>query len=528
MSDEASKSEGVQPDMRNEHAQLVARISHEIRTPMFGIIGSAELLEKTSLSDEQRVYTHTITLSANALMDIVNDILDISRIEEGTLSITHDSCDIYLLLQEIVRDYCVQTQQRRVEIIVTFPDNVPRNVQCDCARVKQICLNLIANAVQFTSDGYIHITVGWERSKGYEIRIKDTGVGIPKEEQDKLLDVYSGSIQNTTDRVKGSGLGIAISRQLTHLMGGGFTLKSSAESHTEFIVTLPLEVEDVQPQLPHVSKCDSLYVLLVHSVDKARDIYGNWLRSFGVRCDVASSAEEALAKQQKVRTEGYAYDAIITNDHLDDMHGETLAWAFSQSNQAEEERSSFILLTSMQDSSELDRMRCVGVTTLVSKPVTPLNLIKAIAPDVIEEEADFKPLPPSSIETEMVPKVKTAALVVEDNAINRTVATALLRKMGCTVEYAENGKECLAMLEKHTYDIVFMDCRMPVMDGYEATRRIREKEGEGTHIPIIAVTANVMEGDREKCLDAGMDDYVPKPIRAGDIEAVLHRWVISM
>jgi two-component system, sensor histidine kinase and response regulator len=525
MTDATSKTGRIHVAAKNEHARLVARISHEIRTPMFGVIGSAELLEKTSLSEEQRLYTRTITLSANALMDIVNDILDISRIEDGTLEITHESCDLFALLQEIVREYCLQLKHRNVEMIFSFPATVPRNVKCDRTRVRQICINLIANAAQFTSTGYVYISVEWEHAKGYHIRIKDTGAGIPEDEQDTLLDVYSGGIQNTTDRVKGSGLGIAISRQLTTLMGGTFTLTSSANEHTEFNVTLPLSVEETQPKLPHVSKPDSLSVLLVHSVDKAREVYGNWLRTFGIVCETASTAEEAIAKQQKAEREGIMYDAIIANDHLDDMHGETLAWALSQSDQRGESGKSFILLTAMQDDSELERMRCVGVTALVMKPIVPLSLVKAVAPGSVESVPVYTTLPPDA---KKISHVKAAALVVEDNAINRTVATALLRKLGCVVEYAENGEECLAMLEKRSYDIVFMDCRMPVMDGYEATRRIREKEVEGTHVPIIAVTANVMKGDQQKCLEAGMDDYVPKPIRADDIESVLHRWIIPM
>lgn len=504
------------------NAHLMTQMTHELLTPMFGIIGAAELLENTPLSDEQREYTTTITASANALMALMHNILDFSSIEEGTLTFAPETYDLFTMMYESAREYSIHTRHTDVELLFTYSADVSHYIVGDKTRTKQMCTFLIAQAAHYTQNGSIRVAVDITDKGTLRITITDTGVPMTQDDIVQLMQTDPRETRMQSERAKRSGLGVAIIRQLASRMGGQFDIHSTKSGETECMLILPYTPAEAQPSTPPLPRLEGYRVLLVHSHSRASQTYEEWMGTQGAECTVALTAEEALSLCEKAASDDAMYDAIVVNEHLEDMHGETFAWAFFQTYPSLHPQ--FILLSSEYTDAEYERMRCVGITCLLAKPLTPLHLTHAIAqkhtPDIsaLTSTSDEDTPPEAS-----VPRT-ASVLVAEDNDINRTVIVAMLKKAGHRVEAVANGEECLSLFQPGKYDVVFLDCRMPVMNGYETAQKIREMEGDAQRTPVIAVTANVIEDNRQKCLDAGMDDYIAKPIRSEDIESAVRRW----
>ena len=511
-------------------SQFLANMSHEIRTPMNGILGMAELLRATELTEKQQRFTEAVRHSGESLLAIINDILDFSKIEAGRLELEEISFDLHDTVADAIELLAEGAQRKGLEIASLIHREVPTLLKGDPVRLHQILMNLISNAVKFTEKGEVTVTVTLEEeSEGDALlcfAVRDTGIGITPEARERIFDCFSQADNSTTRKYGGTGLGLAIARQLSELMGGRIGVDSVPEKGSTFWYTARLRKQgnEAQPILPARTSLEGLKVLIVDDNSTNLSILHHQVSSWGMRADLADNALQGLKMLRAACRRG-PYDLAILDMLMPGMDGIQLARAISADTSLAGVR--LLMLTSVGQYGDTEEARQAGVDCYLNKPVRQSRLFNAIAGLMGISGNALRDAPRKTAGTAAGWR-SAQILLVEDNPVNQDVGTAMLESLGCTVTIANNGAEALEAMTGGHFDLVFMDCQMPVMDGYEATRLLRQRERSapaGTPARIvIALTAHAMEGDRELCLAAGMDDYLSKPFNQEQLKAILERW----
>jgi PAS domain S-box-containing protein len=514
-------------------SEFLANISHEIRTPINGIIGMTELTLNTQLTSEQQEYLETVQMSAESLLSLINDFLDFSRIEAGKLDLVAMDFSLRDFMGNTMSTLAVHAHRKGLELIYHVPSTTPDALKGDPGRLRQVLVNVVGNAVKFTDKGEVVVRVVPDSEQDNEVRlhftVTDTGIGIPVDKQQKIFHTFEQVDTSTSRKYGGTGLGLAISSQLVEKMGGNIWVESELNkgSTFHFVVSLGLQKPPAEtPIFGDTGDLKDLSLLVVDDNATNRRILEETVLQWGMKPTVVDSGQTALAAMEVAYNVGRPFKLVLTDCMMPGMDGFQLAERINSDSRLK--AATIIMLTSAGERGDASRCVNLGISAYLLKPIKQSELLFTLSKVVHAHQPG--PAGQTLITRHSIRESgrRLRILLAEDNPVNQTVAAKMLERMGHGVSIAENGREALEALEKQGFDLVLMDIQMPEVDGFEATRIVREREtATGEHLPIIAMTAHAMKGDKEKCFEGGMDGYIAKPINAEQLfETIedLFRW----
>jgi len=511
---------------------ILTNVSHEIRTSMSAILGMIDLLEDTDLTHDQREYLRTVESSSQGLVSVLNDVLDFSKIESGRFELEFDDFDLEEVLRTVSESMCSQALEKGIELLFWIAPEVPRFVRGDAARLRQILMNLVSNALRFTNEGHVRIAVEAEDLSGdgpfLRFRVEDTGVGISEA---KLASLFrpAQQVDGEGRGQGGAGLGLTISRQLAEFMGGGIGIESVVGRGTTVWFTAEFHRTKIAPpREPSADELAGKRVLIAEGGPATRELLRAYAERWGVDSTVVPTSEEALAAVHRANDEGRSFDVVLLDADLRELDGFELATRIKDAHGTRKAR--LLLVHPLGRKHRPTMLVRAGFEAWITHPIVGSKLLAAFLHAAAECE-EAQPLPGNADNTEELSSARRSqppggksleVLVVEDNVVNQKVTLLLLQKLGCRARVASDGSEAVHEVTQNHYDLVFMDCQMPVMSGFEATKEIRA--AGHAHLPILAMTANAMPGDKERCLKAGMNDYMAKPVHEEDLRRAIEKW----